>query len=48
MVVSERLLGVGGLSVGSGWTMSGIAPVRMLTAGNISVLSSISTLITNE
>ena len=48
MIVSEILIGVGGLSVGSGLTISGIAPVVMVTAGSISFLSSIPTLITNE
>ena len=35
MIVSEILLGVGGLSVGSGLTISGIAPAGMVTAGGI-------------
>ena len=48
MIVSEILKGVSGLCVGSGLTISGIAPVGMVTAGSISFLSSISTLITNE
>ena len=48
MIVSEIFIGVGGLAVGSGLTVSGIAPVGMVTAGSISFLSSISTLITNE
>ena len=48
MIVSENLGGVTGLCVGSGLTISGIAPVGMVTAGSISFFSSISTLITNE
>ena len=48
MIVSEFLIGVGSLCVGSGLTISGIAPVGMITASSISFLSSISTLITNE
>ena len=48
MIVSENLIGVGGLSVGSGLTISGISPIGMVTASIISFLSSISTLITNE
>ena len=48
MIVSEILIGVGGLSVGSGLIISGIAPVGMVTAGSISFLSSISTLLTIE
>ena len=47
-IVSEFLLGVGGVSVGSGLTISGIAPVGMVTVGSIAFLSSISTLITKE
>ena len=47
-IVSEILLGIGGLSVGNGLTISGIPPAGMVTAGSISFLSSISTLITNE
>ena len=48
MIASETLIGAGGLNVGRGLTISGIAPVGMVTAGSISFLSSISTLITNE
>ena len=48
MIVSEILRGVGGLGVGSGLAISGIAPVGMVTASSISFLSSISTIITNE
>ena len=48
MIVSEISIGAGGLEVGSGLTISGIAPVGMVTASSISFLSSISTLITNE
>ena len=47
-IVSESSIGVGGLSVGSGLTISGSAPVGVLTGSSISFLSSISTLITNE
>ena len=48
MIVSEILTGVSGLSVGTGLTISGIAPVGMATASSISIFSSISRLITNE
>ena len=48
MIVSEFLKGVGGLSVGSGLTISGIAPAGMIAASGMSFLSSISTLITTE
>ena len=48
MIVSEILIGVGGLSVGSGLTISGIAPAEMITATGISFLTSISTSTTNE
>ena len=48
MSVSETLTGVGGLSVGSGLTIYGIAPAGMVTASGLSFLSSISTLFTNE
>ena len=48
MIVSKFLIGVGCLSVGSGLTISGIAPAGMITASGISFLTSISTLITNE
>ena len=48
MIVSEILIGGVGLGVGGGLTISGIAPVGILTASSISFLSSISTLITNE
>ena len=48
MILSEILVDVGDLSVGSGLTISGIAPVGKVTAGSITFLSSISTLITNE
>ena len=47
MILSESLLGVSGLPVGSGLTISGLAPVGITCAG-VSFLSSISTLITNE
>ena len=48
MIVSEILIGVGGLSVGSGLTISGLAPVGLVTASSISFLTSITTLITND
>ena len=48
MIGSEMLIGVGGLSVGSGLTISGVAPAGMFTASGISFLTSISTLITIE
>ena len=48
MIVSEIWIGFGGLSFGSGLTISGIAPVGLVTASGISFLSSMSTLITNE
>ena len=48
MILSEILIGVGGLSVSSGLTISGIAPAGMITTSGISFLTSISTLITNE
>ena len=48
MIVSEILIGVGGLIDGNGMTICCIAPVGMVTAGSISFLSSISTLITSE
>ena len=47
MIVSEILIGVCGLTVGSGLTISGLAPVGITCAG-VSFLSSISTLIRNE
>ena len=46
--VSEILIGVGDLRVGSGLTMSRLAHVGVMTASSISFLSSTSTLITNE
>ena len=48
MIVSEILIGFGGLIVVNGLNICCIAPVGMVTAGSISLLSSISTLITNE
>ena len=36
MIVPEILIGVGGLSVGSGLTISGIAPAGMVTASGMS------------
>ena len=47
MIVSEILIGVSGLTVGSGLTISSLAPVGITCAGR-SFLSIISTLITNE
>ena len=47
MIVPEILIGSVGLGVGSGLTISGLAPVGIMTASSISFLSSISTLITN-
>ena len=48
MIVSENLIGSVGLDVGSGLTVTGLAPVGIMCASSISFLSSISTLITNE
>ena len=48
MIVSEILIGTAGLTVGSGLTISGLAPVGLVCASSISFLTSISTLITNE
>ena len=48
MIVSETLIGAVGLGVGSGLTISGLAPVGIMCASSISFLSSISTLITKE
>ena len=48
MIVSEILIGVIGLGVGSGLTISGLAPVGTTCVGSISLLSSISTLIKKE
>ena len=48
MIVSEILIRSVGLGVGSGLTISGLAPVGIMTASSISFLSSISTLIINE
>ena len=48
MIVSEILIGGVGLSVSSGLTISGLAPVGIMCASSISFLSSISTLFTNE
>ena len=48
MIVSEILIGGVGLSVGSGLTISGLAPVWIICASSTSFLSSVSTLITNE
>ena len=46
-IVSEILIGFSGLTVGSGLTISDLAPVGITCAG-VCFLSSISTLITNE
>ena len=48
MIVSEILIGRAGLGVGSGLTISGLAPVGIMCASSISFLSSISTIMTNE
>ena len=48
IIVSEIVLGSVGLGVGSGLTISRLAPVGIMCASSISFLSSISTLITNE
>ena len=48
MIISEILVGSVGLGVGSGLTISGLAPVGITCAGSISFLSSINTIITNE
>ena len=47
-IVSENLIGSVGLGVGSGLTVSGLAPVGIMCASSISFLSSLSTLNTNE
>ena len=46
MIVSKSLIGSVGLSVGSGLTIPGLAPVGIMCA--IPILLSISTLIINE
>ena len=48
MTVSEILIGVDGLGVGSGLTLSEIAPAGMITASGLSFLTRISTSITND
>ena len=48
MIVSEILFGSVCFSVGSGLTLSGLAPVGIMCASSVSILSSISALITNE
>ena len=48
MINSEILIGSVGLGVGSGLTVSGLAPLGTTCASSISFLFSISTLITNE
>ena len=48
MIVSKILIGGVVLGVGIGLTIKGLDPVGVMSAGSISFLSSISTLITNE
>ena len=48
MIASEFLIGTVGLSVGSGLSISGLAPVGIVCASSFSILSSISILIANE
>ena len=48
VIVSEILIGSVGLGVGSGLTISGLAPFGFMCASSFSFLSTISTLITNE
>ena len=48
MIVLEVFIGGGRLSVGSGLTISGLAPVGFMCSCSVLLLSSISTLITNE
>ena len=48
MIVSEILIHGVGLGVGSGLTITGLAPIGTMCASSISFLSSISTIITNE
>ena len=48
MIVSGILIGGVGLGVGSGLTVSGLAPLGISCGSSVSFLSSISTLITSE
>ena len=48
MIVSDFLIGTVGLSVGSGLSIPGSAPVGVVCAGSFSFLSGISTLIASE
>ena len=48
MIVSEISIGSVIMGVGSGLTLSGLVPVGIFCASTISILSSISTLVTNE
>ena len=48
MIILKTLIGSVGLGVGSGLTISGLAPVEMMCASSSPLLSSISTLITSE
>ena len=48
LIVSENLIGSVSLGVGTGLTVSRLAPVGIMCASSISFLSSISTLTTNE
>ena len=48
MIASEILIGSVGLGVGSGLTISGLAPVGIMCANSITFFSSISTLTTDE
>ena len=48
MIVSESLIGGVGLGVGSGLATSGLAPAGIICSICISILSRISTIITNE
>ena len=48
MIVSEFLIGLVGLGVGLDLTISGLATVGIMFASSVSILSVISTLITND
>ena len=48
MIVSENLFSMVGLGVGSGLTVSGLAPMGIMCASGKSYLSGVSTLIANE
>ena len=48
MTVLENMFGLFGLEVGSGQTISGVAPVGTMCASSVSFLSSNSTRITND